>query len=138
MTYMGKTSDGVSASDWDRVHELAVAIVNAEVDSSEEETYRKMLLRYLDELTQKYGELPSLLATRADYVDDLAETERLLLHASELAMQIGDTRNACEVALGLRPVAARAWLEKARAFMAPDDQSRWAESRRIERKLDEL
>ncbi len=129
------------------MHELAVAIVNAEEDSPEENSYRTQLLNYLDELTGKYGELPSLLATRADYIDDPIETERLLLRASELAAHIGDTRNVCEVALSLadlyaterlRSVAARAWLEKARAHMSPDDESRWASSRRIEKRLEEL
>ena len=117
---MGKTSDGIAASDWDRVHDLALLIVNAD-DPAEETSHRRALLNYLDELTNKYGELPSLLATRADYIDDPAATERLLLRACELATRIGDTRNVCEISLSLadlyvterpRPVAARAWLER--------------------------
>jgi hypothetical protein len=116
---MGGTSDGIAAADWDRVHELALAIVNAEEDSSEEIACRTQLLNYLDALAEKYGELPGLLATRADYIDDTEETERLLLRACDLAAQTGDTRNGCLISLSLaelyvserlRPVAARASL----------------------------
>ena len=59
----------------------------------EEQHHRTDLLNYLDELTAKYGELPSLLATRADYVEDPAESERLLLRAFEAATRIVDTLN---------------------------------------------
>jgi hypothetical protein len=142
---MGKTSDGIAASDWDRVHDLALLIVNT-ADQPEEISHRRALLEYLDELTTKYGELPSLLATRADYVDDPAEAERLQLRACALATRIGDARNVCEISLSLadlyvterpRPVAAKVWLEKARAHMSPDDEIRWAESRSIERRLEQ-
>ena len=43
---MGKTSDGIAATDWDRVHELALAVVNAD-DSLDEESHRRELLKYL-------------------------------------------------------------------------------------------
>jgi hypothetical protein len=62
------TSDGMSGEDWDLVHELALEIANAEDGSPEEELSRNRLLRYLDELEERYGRRPSILATRADYV----------------------------------------------------------------------
>jgi hypothetical protein len=142
---MGKTSDGIAATDWDRVHELALAVVNAD-DSLDEESHRRELLKYLDELTSKYGELPSLLATCADYIDDRVEAERLLLRAFEVAKSIDDTRNLCEISLSLadlytsdrrRRVAARVWLDRARAHMSADDDVGWRESCRIEKRLDE-
>jgi hypothetical protein len=142
---MATTSDGITASDWDRVHELALAIVNTD-EASHEERHRSHRLNYLDELTAKYGELPSLLATRADYVQDPAESERLLLRAFEAATRTGDTLNLREVALSLadlytserpRHVAARVWLDKARAYLSPDNESGWAELRRIEKRLNE-
>jgi hypothetical protein len=51
------TSDGISAEDWDKVHELAVEVVKSGLPSD----YRTRLLRYLDQLETKYGELPSIL-----------------------------------------------------------------------------
>ena len=68
------TPDGISADDWDQVHELALAIVNAE-EEVEGADHRNRLLKYLRELRSKYGELPSILATEADYVlDECAST----------------------------------------------------------------
>jgi len=99
----------------------------------EEQHHRTDLLNYLDELTAKYGELPSLLATRADYVEDPAESERLLLRAFEAATRIVDTLNLREIALSLadlyttlrpRRVAARVWLDRARAYR-PTTKEAW-------------
>lgn len=96
------TSDGISMEDWDRVHELALAIVNAEDDSSEELVARKELLDYLDELHSKYGARPSLLATRADYLDDdVSGRLRLLEAAYALASEADDVRNQLLIATSL-------------------------------------
>lgn len=73
------TSDGISSEDWDKVHELAVEIVNA--GDAQSEVHRSQLLIYLDQLEKKYGELPSILATRADYVAELKHKEALLKRA---------------------------------------------------------
>ena len=89
------TPDGIAASDWDRVHELAVEIANctAADDASGEACARISLMRVLDDLEQKYGKRPSLLATRADYVESLEEREWLLLAAFTEAERLGDHRN---------------------------------------------
>jgi hypothetical protein len=47
----------------------------------------------LDELEQRYGPKPSLLATRADYVESTEERERLLLAAFTEAERTSDERN---------------------------------------------
>jgi hypothetical protein len=120
------TSDGISSEDWDRVHELAVDLVNASDD--EGESVRQRLFECLRELTSKYGELPSILATQADYVDDPIESEALLLRAFDLVQSRGDRSNICEISLSLadlfaelrRPVDASRWLEIANAYIAPD------------------
>ena len=59
------TSDGISDDDWEIVHELAVAIVNAETDGQSARSTSR-LLAFLDELEARYGSLPSILATRAE------------------------------------------------------------------------
>ena len=79
------TPDGISDADWDRVKELAVAIVNATQDDEEggeEETIA--LMGFLDGLEAKYGPHPGILSTRADFLSDPDEAvaaARAGLHA---------------------------------------------------------
>ena len=80
------TSDGISDKDWDRVHELVVEIVNAgEGEEGDQQTAE--LLGYLDRLEEKYGVLPSILATRADYVEDPLDSLAVLKRAYVLAQE---------------------------------------------------
>jgi hypothetical protein len=89
------TSDGIAGADWDRVHALAVDIVNC--STADDETGRARaqtaLVALLNELDEKYGRKPSLLATRADYVESPEDRGRLLLAAYEEARRIGDGTN---------------------------------------------
>jgi len=94
------TSDGISGEDWDVVHDLSLKIVNAEAES-EENIYTNQLLQYLDELESKYGSLPSILATRADYVSDTNEQSALLRQAYALAEASQDITNLKEIAHSL-------------------------------------
>jgi hypothetical protein len=89
------TSDGISTDDWDTVHELSLKIVNAEAEA-EANIYTRQLLQYLDELDAKYGGLPSILATRSDYLMDRTEREALLIQAYILAEALNDTLNMKE------------------------------------------
>jgi hypothetical protein len=97
------TSDGISTEDWNEVHELAVEIVNhsAAEDPTAEARARASLIALLDRLEQKYGQRPSLLATRADYVESPTERERLLLRAFSEADRIKDNDNRLLVAESL-------------------------------------
>jgi hypothetical protein len=97
------TSDGISSEDWDLVHELAQEIVTHLMNEDEpaREDARKRMLDCLRSLQSKYGSLPSILATRADYVDDLAEREELLLRAWNLTKDRIDRVNAQEIAHSL-------------------------------------
>ena len=80
---LGMTPDGISADDWRRVHELAVEVVNlsADDDGTASDEAAERLLDVLDDLQRKYGPLPSILATRADYVASSADREYWLLAA---------------------------------------------------------
>ena len=69
--------------------------MNAEADA-EANIYTSQLLQYLDELGAKYGALPSILATRADYLMDRTEREALLIQAYILAEALNDTLNMKE------------------------------------------
>ena len=78
------TSDGISSQDWDVIHELAVEIVNA--PDNEKPAYSKKLVDYLETLERNYGPLPSILATRADYLPEGDPVRRdLLLRALAIA-----------------------------------------------------
>ena len=140
------TPDGISAEDWERVHELAVEIVNADEDESE--GYRSRLLDYLYTLEEKYGELPSILATRADYTNDLRLKERLLARAYGLAMARGDDRNALYIAHSLAELSieefrdakeGHRWLECVRQHLVRiDDPWFAAEYERLHLAVQEL
>ncbi len=95
------TSDGISTADWEVVHNLALKIANAEAES-DANVYTKQLMLYLDELEAKYGVLPSILATRADYVEDRAEAGALLRQAYTVAAAARDTFNMKEIAESLK------------------------------------
>jgi hypothetical protein len=128
------TPDGITTDDWDRVHELAVDIVNA--DETEAETCRGRLLAYLETLEQKYGELPSILATRADYVDDPRRRETLLSRAYDLAKDRRDDRNTAYIAHSLAELyigefrdywAGQRWLDELRQYLPQIDDAVFAE-----------
>jgi hypothetical protein len=120
------TPDGIGADDWDVVHQLALDCVNAPDD--EKESVRHRLLVYLDTLEARYGSLPSILATRADYLDsDDPKRLELLLRAYELAESRRDRVNALFVAHSL----AELHLENRQA----EDANRWL-SRMRERLAD--
>ena len=114
------TSDGISDEDWNDVHELAVEIVNhsAVDDHAAEARARALLMERLDRLDQKYGKRPSLLATRADYVESPNERERLLLSAFSEAERIKDSGNRMLVAESL----ASLYLEELHNL---DEGARW-------------
>lgn len=95
------TSDGISTEDRDAVHDLALKIANAGAEA-ETNVYTKHLLQYLDRLETKYGLLPSILATRADYVEDPAEAEALLRQAYMVAEAAHDTYSMDEIAESLK------------------------------------
>lgn len=124
------TSDGISGEDWDRVHDLSLKIVNAEAES-EENIYTNQLLQYLDKLEGEYGALPSILATRADYVSDTKEQSALLRQAYALAEASGDIANLKEIAHSLAelyiedlrdPAEGQAWIKRLRDHLisSPD------------------
>jgi hypothetical protein len=132
------TPDGISTNDWEGVHRLAVDIANACLDEDDEqvEECRDRLLGWLDRLEEKYGELPSVLATRADYIDDARAQERLLTRAYELAEARGDELNGREIAHPLAalyvedlgdPVEGRLWLKRFRQRLLRSDDAWHAE-----------
>lgn len=133
------TSDGITTGDWDMVHELAVNIANASfrTERGDEvegmvESYKMELLSYLDSLSKKYGPLPSILSTRADYIDDITQQVELLHEAYRLAKARGDVRNELYVASSLARLYIKdirqiqegeKWLERYREHLDIGDDS---------------
>jgi hypothetical protein len=95
------TSDGISDSDWDRLSDLAREVVESVDCAEDHESAEQRLLKFLDELEKRYGKRPSILATRADYVDGVRERVTLLEEAYELARAMSDSLNRTLIASSL-------------------------------------
>jgi hypothetical protein len=144
------TPDGIDTTDWDRVKELAAHVVNASADDDEALGARctEELLRLLDRLEEKYGELPSILATKADYIDDVLARLELLERAHKIAMGQGDTVNQTLTASSVAQVyieelkdarKGRSWLEILRVSLEQSpDRSEKEEFERLSKVLDGL
>lgn len=113
------TSDGIDARDWEVIGDLAVAVVNRSREGGDASLDRKRLLRALDKLEKKYGRLPSILSTRADYVDDFEVSLSLLKEAYVTASERSDAKNKAFISSTLsemyletfqRKDLARFWL----------------------------
>lgn len=89
------TSDGISTEDWELVRVYATNVSNAVLkeDNQAAADMTQQLLCYLDRLETRYGKLPSILATRADYVTDIQQRRRLLELAHSEAHQAKDVYN---------------------------------------------
>lgn len=139
------TSDGISTEDWDRVHELALNIVNA-IDGEDQAPYDE-LFSYLAHLRSKYGERASILATEGDYADNPREAERLYVMAFNIAAAAGDIANVREIALSLAylhanaikdAAAASRWLEIAAPNITAADLQSTAEYASIQEDIEQL
>lgn len=124
------TSDGITDEDWDTVRGLAVNIVNA--PDNEKAEFCRRLLACLDSLEQAYGPLPSILATRADYLDEGDPMREELLHRAYAAAQAHhDGANLLHIAHSLvemyleskNAVAADRWLHEMRQHLAAGKDS---------------
>jgi hypothetical protein len=144
------TPDGITTEDWDRVHDLALEVANASGDSdvvaSDNASLRLRAL--LDALQKKYGPLPTLLATRADYVDTGEEREYWLLAAYEQASIRSDVKNLVWVSSSLAalhlenlgdPVKGAQWLARLHEHLqAIPDDSESLEATRLQVLLESL
>ena len=97
------TSDGIHESDWTRVEDLAAEVAHHTVEDRPEQASaaEARLLQLLNELEARYGKLPSILATRADYVEDFSECLANLQEAYGLALNTNDAPNCTFIAASL-------------------------------------
>ncbi len=75
----------ICRQDWDRVVEKACDIANTEDEDPMSAVHLEGMMALLDELDAKYGPQSQLLATRADYLESLAERRALYEQALNLA-----------------------------------------------------
>jgi hypothetical protein len=131
------TPDGIGTRDWDAVQAIALDLLDAIIrqDDASQEEHRTRLLREIDRLERKYGERPSLLATRADFAEDPAVAEPLLLRAYALAEGSDDARNALYVSHSLAGlyvddlrdvVRGRLWTDRLRSWLLRTDDGSFA------------
>jgi hypothetical protein len=121
------TTDGITNRDWDKVHTLALLVVKASGSKpSNLKAAKARLLRYLEKLESKYGELPSILATRADFITNTAESLTLLKRAYALAKKSNDKANLTYIASSIAELYVeyrcdkkhgKIWLEKLRTCL---------------------
>jgi hypothetical protein len=113
-----KRRSGAFKKDWNTVHELACDVVNVTSDVGEE-AVRTRLQRHLNEMKRRYGPLPEILATQADYLPRGKTRESLLRRAYNAAVSQNDSFNELLIASSLaryyldgRAVRkAKAWIE---------------------------
>ena len=85
----------IHKKDWEKVTTLACNLANAAEEDNEKLScrYRKRMHQLLDNLIEKYGELPSLLATKADYAENIREKLALLRKSYAIALKANDQAN---------------------------------------------
>lgn len=142
------TSDGIENFDWEHVKELAIEVLSASERPEETDVSRTELLAYLDTLELKYGPLPSILATRADFIDDYETKELLLKLAYDAAASIGDVENLSHIAHSLAELyidtlvnvaEARKWLDRLDAHLLQfHDSTYLGDAKRFREQLNQL
>ena len=100
------TPDGISRGDWEMVHQCAVDIATAADDDVASQQSTRRLLQMLERLEHRYGPLPSILATRADYTEDASGRLALYQAAYDVASSREDARNLVWVASSLAELYA--------------------------------
>ena len=109
------TTDGIQDNDWEEVMSLAAAVANQTGLSLDAGLERKRLMRALDKLEQKYGRLPSILSTRADYVDDANISLSLLKEAYVTADEASDLKNKVIISSSIAEIYLDSFDNKSRA-----------------------
>jgi hypothetical protein len=87
------TYDGIKDIHWNKVKSLAINITNVSGLDHNTAKFKMDLVNYLTELETVYGRLPSLLATKAEYIDDSKMQLALLKESYISACEINDSLN---------------------------------------------
>ena len=96
-----KTSDGIPSADWEYVEVCAEEIVAASANDLDCSLLMSNMRKLLNRLRDRYGRLPSILATEADYVEDPQLELSLLKEAYISACEINDEKNIAFISASL-------------------------------------
>jgi hypothetical protein len=117
------TSDGVTDADWDVIMTLAENVVHQTGLDLDPSLAKKRISLALNKLENKYGRLPSILSTKADYVDDFGERLSLLKEGYVTADEILDIKNKVFISSSIAELyievknkqLAKYWIAKMKA-----------------------
>jgi hypothetical protein len=89
---------------WEQIHQAACDIANAAMmdDDVLLASRHAAMFDKLDTLEQEFGPQAAILATRADYVEDIESKRRLFTEALALARQCGDATEEAEILDSIR------------------------------------
>jgi hypothetical protein len=115
-----KTSDGISEKDWNLIINLAEDVVELTGGDLDSRLAKKRLIRALARLELKYGRIPSILSTKADYVDDEKIKLSLLKEAYLGACELSDFKNRVFISSTITElyvevsdqIRARYWIDR--------------------------
>jgi hypothetical protein len=84
---------------WSEVHQKACDLANASMmnDDVLVASHREAMFDILDALQRKFGRQPAIIATRADYVEDIDSKRQLFADALALAREVGDQFEEAEI-----------------------------------------
>ncbi len=94
------TPDGIADADWNEIEQLARAVAEAAItdDSLLYASAVDELQKRLAKLQSRYGPLPSILATMADFTENDRDAIHMLETAFFAAKERDDTRNMTYIA----------------------------------------
>ncbi|MBU6953839.1 hypothetical protein [Hahella sp. HN01] len=130
---MKTTSDGIDIYEWETIVELASEIANMTAIDVDASLIERKLLLELDKLEEKYGPLPSILSTKAEYIDEFRLKLTLLKEAYINSCEISDLNNRAFISSTIAElyidncndiVRSKYWLEKFRKDLEryPEDE----------------
>lgn len=84
---------------WSEVHQKACDIANASMmnDGVLVSSHTAAMFDILHALETKFGRQPAIIATRADYVEDIDSKRQLFAEALALARELGDKTEEAEI-----------------------------------------
>jgi hypothetical protein len=128
------TPDGISSDDWSVVRDL-VMVIAAAMTPADRATAIRRLFAFLDALERAYGTRPSILATRADFLENDDRRVQMLEHAYSVAAMQSDHANMLFIAHSLaefyldeppHPPNAQKWLAHMERHLAAIDHREMA------------
>ncbi|HEY7190662.1 MAG TPA: hypothetical protein VH436_29120 [Vicinamibacterales bacterium] len=141
------TPDGIGSDDWNVVRDLVILVAAARTPADRSQAIRR-LFAFLDDLERMYGTRPSILATRADFLDNDDRRVQMLEQAYSVAAMQSDHANMLFIAHSLAEFYlddpphlpnAQKWLARMERHLATIDHREMAANyQRLRARFDAL